>query len=416
MQKKVIACIDLKAFYASVECIDRGLDPFTTPLVVCDTERGMGTIILSVSPFLKEKGVPSRLRRRDLPHVKDTIFAVPRMQKYIEKSCEILSIIMRYVSDEDIHVYSIDECFLNIGPYLELYNKSADELVAEIQDTIKKETGLTSTAGISYNVFMAKVALDVDAKNYPPHYRVYWGEDAVKNKLWKLPTLSSVWGISKGYEARLNKLGIKSIEQLANTPKSFLKQHLGIIGEQLWDLSNGIDESDIRNKYVPMSTSFSCGHSLHKDFSPNDVRLLLREICDELCIRLHNNKMTTKLISLTIIYSYSYQVGGFTKQMTLDTPSDVNDVLFKNILEIYDNNIKNIPIRKVYLCFSKLSKADFIYQNLFENDEIIENRNMNMAIENIKKKYGLESISRTSALLNNSVFKQRSNQIGGHKK
>ena len=116
---------DLNNFYASVECVDRGLDPFTTPLVVCDTERSMGTIILSVTPYLRTLGIPSRLRRRELPHIKDMIYATPRMQRYIDKNCEIISILLDFVAEEDLHIYSIDESFINLGPYLKLYNKTA---------------------------------------------------------------------------------------------------------------------------------------------------------------------------------------------------------------------------------------------------------------------------------------------------
>src|SRR5574344_2312959 len=129
---KAIAVIDLKVFYASVECIDRHLDPFTTPLVVCDTSRGMSTIVLSVSPYLKTLGIPSRCRRRDIPHMSNLIFARPQMAHYVSKSCEIVSIFLDYVSSEDLHVYSIDECFLNLGPYVTLYNKTPYEIVKDI--------------------------------------------------------------------------------------------------------------------------------------------------------------------------------------------------------------------------------------------------------------------------------------------
>ena len=154
--EKVIACIDLKAFYASVECVDRGLDPFTTPLVVCDTERSMGTIVLSVTPYLRTLGIPSRLRRRELPHINGMIYATPRMQRYIDMNCEILAILLDYVAEEDLHIYSIDESFINLGPYLTLYNKTADEIVADIQQKIYEKTGLTATAGISLHLPCSK--------------------------------------------------------------------------------------------------------------------------------------------------------------------------------------------------------------------------------------------------------------------
>ena len=133
----VIAAIDLKAFYSFVECLDRKLDPFTTPLVVCDESRGPGTIVLSVSPFLKALGVPSRLRKRDLPKRDDIIFAVPRMARYIEMSAKVVSIFLDFVGEDDLHVYSIDESFLNLGPYLKLYKSTPRQIVCKILDKIK---------------------------------------------------------------------------------------------------------------------------------------------------------------------------------------------------------------------------------------------------------------------------------------
>lgn len=415
--EKVIACIDLKAFYASVECVDRGLDPFTTPLVVCDTERSMGTIVLSVTPYLRTLGIPSRLRRRELPHINGMIYATPRMQRYIDMNCEILSILLDYVAEEDLHIYSIDESFINLGPYLSLYNKSADEIVGEIQQKIYEKTGLTATAGISYNVFMAKVALDNEGKNLKPNYRVTWAKEDVEKKLWKIKPIEKIWGISSGYKRRLEEIGIDSIEKLAKAPVEYLKFKFGILGEQLHQLANGIDESDIREKYIPMATSFSAGQTLFEDYNILETKVLLREICDDLCKRLHKNGKSTKSISLSILYNYDSDVVGFSKQMTLDTATDQNDILYNSILEIFDENIKNIGVRKVYVSFNKLTNSDFLHQSLFEdNEKTINNREINIVMEQIQEKYGQEAISRTSSLLEKSMFKTRARQIGGHRK
>ena len=415
--EKVIACIDLKAFYASVECVDRGLDPFTTPLVVCDTERSMGTIVLSVTPYLRTLGIPSRLRRRELPHINGMIYATPRMQRYIDMNCEILAILLDYVAEEDLHIYSIDESFINLGPYLTLYNKTADEIVAEIQQKIYEKTGLTATAGISYNIFMAKVALDNEGKNLKPNYRVTWSKEDVEKKLWKVKPIEKIWGISGGYKRRLEEIGIDSIEKLAKTPVEYLKFKFGVIGEQLHQLANGIDESDIREKYIPMATSFSAGQTLFEDYNILETKTLLREICDDLCKRLHKNKKSTKSISLSILYNYESEFVGFSKQMTLDAATDQNDILYNSILEIFNENVKNIGIRKVYVSFNKLSNTDYLHQSLFEdNEKAMNNRDINLVIEQIQEKYGQEAISRTSSLLEKSMFKTRARQIGGHRK
>ena len=162
--EKRIAVIDMKAFYAFVECVERGLNPFTTPLAVCDPARGDGTVVMSVSPFLKEMGAPSVCRRRELPNVPGMVLAQPRMSLYIKKSAEIVNIVLDFVGEDDIHVYSIDELFVNVGPYLKANNCTAYQFVRKIQKTITSKTGLLTTAGLSYNMFMAKTALDLDGK------------------------------------------------------------------------------------------------------------------------------------------------------------------------------------------------------------------------------------------------------------
>ena len=199
---KAIAAIDLKAFYSYVECVDRGLDPWTTPLVVADKERGKNTIVLSVSPFLKSKGIPSRLRIKELPKGYDYIYAVPRMERYIEKSAEIVRIMMEFVSQEDIHVYSIDEAFLDLSSYLNYYGKTAKEIVVMIIKTIKDRTKLMATGGIGDNFFLAKVALDIYAKHEKNGIAEMHKED-VKDKLWPITDLTSIWGIGARTAAKL---------------------------------------------------------------------------------------------------------------------------------------------------------------------------------------------------------------------
>ena len=250
MPNKTIAVIDLKAFYSFVECVDRGLDAWTTPLVVADKERGKNTIVLSVSPFLKERGVPSRLRIRDLPKEYDYVYAVPRMERYIEKSAEVVRIMMEYVSDEDIHVYSIDEAFLDITSYLNYYKMTPLQLVSKIIQTIKEKTGLQATAGIGDNFFLSKVALDIYAKHEKNGIATMRLKD-VKNKLWPISPLTKIWGIGERTAVKLNSLGLYNMGELANADKDFIHSHFGIMGDQLIAHANGIDESDIHEVYVP---------------------------------------------------------------------------------------------------------------------------------------------------------------------
>lgn len=410
-----IAVIDLKAFYSFVECVDRGIDPFSTPLVVCDAERGEGTIVLSVSPYLKDMGVPSRCRKRDLPKIDNMIYAVPRMELYIKKSAEIVSIVLDFVGEDDIHIYSIDELFINLTPYLKMYNCTGYQLVRKIQKAIFEKTKLVTTAGISENMFLAKVALDLDAKKTPP-YISQWKRSDIKKKLWPITPLSKVWGISSGYEKRLNNLGIFTVGQLANSDKDFLKKELGIMGEQLWEHANGIDDTNIRDKYVPKETSLSLGQVLFRDYKVKEAKLIVKEMCDDLCMRLREKGQKTSVVSLSIGYSMEFY-GGFSHQIGLDIPTDDTEIILSNMLKIYDKYIENYPIRRVYLSLGKLSDGKEIQLSLFENEEEAEKRrNLQKITDELKIRYGKDIVLRGSALLEESTAKERHKQIGGHRK
>ena len=413
--EKAIAVIDMKAFYAFEECVQRKLNPFTTPLVVCDPTRGNGTIVLSVTPYLKSLGVPSRCRRNELPQIEGMIFAQPRMEHYVKKSAEIISIVTDIIGPDDIHVYSIDEFFVNLGPYLKMYDCTAYQLVRRIQNEINKKTGLVTTAGLSYNMLLAKVALDIDAKNKPP-YIAKWTEKDIPNKLWKIKPLSKMWGISIGYETKLNALGINTVGQLAKTDKNFLKAKFGVIGEQLWEHANGIDNTDIRKKYIPKDTSLSIGQVLFKDYSPEDAKLIIREMSDDLCMRLRQHEQMTQRIGLAIGYTAKVG-GGFSHQVTLDYPSDDTEEITKDLLKMFDKYNEGILVRRVYLSFSKLSGNQVRQISLFEDEQsVAEKRALTKVMDILKTRYGKDIILRGSALLENSTAKERHNQIGGHHK
>lgn len=411
--EKAIAVIDMKAFYAFEECVERKLNPFTTPLVVCDPTRGNGTIVLSVTPYLKSLGVPSRCRRNELPQMKDMIFAQPRMEHYVRKSAEIISIVTDLIAEDDLHIYSIDEFFVNLGPYLKMYNMTPYQLTRKIQNTINKKTGLVTTAGVSYNMLMAKVALDTDAKNKPPYIAV-WTKEDVQNKLWKIKPLSKMWGISTGYERKLNALGIYDVGQLANTDKQLLKRKFGVIGEQLWEHANGIDNTNIREKYVPKNTSLSLGQVLYKNYSVEDARLIIKEMSDDLCMRLREHKQLTQRIGLAIGYSNDGYVS-LSHQVTLDYPTDDTESITNDLLKIYDKYIEQLPIRRVYLTFGKLSSNEHQQMSLFDDEKTVkEKKALTKCLDLLKTKYGKNIVLRGSSLLEASTAKERHEQIGGH--
>ena len=412
---KTIAVIDLKAFYSFVECIDRGLDAWKVPLVVADKERGKNTIVLSVSPFLKERGVPSRLRIRDLPKGYDYIYAVPRMERYVEKSAEVVKIMMEYVSDEDIHVYSIDEAFLDITSYLDYYHKTPLEIVSMIINTIKERTGLQATGGIGDNFFLAKVALDIYAKHEKNGIATIHQED-VQKKLWPITPLTKIWGIGERTALKLNKMGIYTMGDLANADKDYIHNAFGIIGDQLIDHANGIDESDIHEVYVPKSTSLSIGQVLFKDYKMDEARLIIREMCDDLSSKLRKENKQTELVSLYIGYSKG-TMGGFSRQMSLLNATDDAEELYNALIEIYDEFIRDYPIRRVGISFGKLSTNGFKQINMLDDAKKEKNRHdLFKTMDKLKDKYGKNILLRASALTENSTAIERHNQIGGHRK
>ena len=204
---KSYVCIDLKSFYASVECVDRGLDPFTENLVVADPTRGSGTICLAITPAMKALGVKNRCRIFQIPNGIEYTMATPRMARYMEVSAQINALYLRYVSTEDIHVYSIDECFIDATPYLKLYRMGAKAFAEMLRNKVTEETGITATAGIGPNLFLAKVALDIEAKKAADGIGIL-DEESYKREIWFHRPITDIWQVGQGIAHRLAKHGI----------------------------------------------------------------------------------------------------------------------------------------------------------------------------------------------------------------
>ena len=409
-----IAVIDLKAFYSYVECIDRGLDPWKTPLVVADKERGTNTIILSVTPYLKARGVPSRLRIKELPKKFDYIYAVPRMQRYIDKSSEVVGILLDFFDASDIHVYSIDEAFIDITSYLSYYKKTPMELVEFVIQEIQNRTGLQATAGLGDNFFLAKVALDIYAKHEKNGIAVMHKED-VQEKLWPITPLSKIWGIGPRTELKLNQMGIFNVKDLALSNRDYIHAKFGIMGDQLIDHANGIDEADIHEEYVPKEHSLSIGQVLFRDFSMHEIPTIIKEMCDQLAQNLRNEGKLTSVVSMFI--GYSKDQGGFSRQMSLLNSTDDTDTLYEALMEIFKKHIMDLPIRRVGLNFGKLIPATQQQLSLFEDEKVQkENRDLQLTIDEIHKRYGRNMLVRANALTDSSTVMERNEFIGGHRK
>lgn len=414
-KERTYAVIDLKSFYASCECADRGLDIFSTPLVVADKERTLNTIVMSVTPYLKEKfGVPNVCRLRDVPEVRGMIYATPRMAYYIDMSAKVVSILLDFVAEEDLHVYSIDESFIRIDPYLRAAKATAEEFCGRILKRIKDELGLVATAGIGPNMFLAKICLDNEAKKKPP-YIAYWHYEDVPTKLWSITPITKIWGIADGIATRLYRLGIRNLEALAKADIKTLEKEFGIMGNQLKNLANGIDEANIEEKYEPKERNLSIGQTLMKDYDIKGAKLVLREMNDDLCARLRKMGQKCGCVSVYVGYS-AKEGGGFSRQSSLNISADDNFSLFEAVESLYEKHVENLPIRGLGIGFTKLTSAQTQQYSLFESpSETNERARLCRAIDRIHSIFGENSVLRASSLLADSTARARHGQIGGHR-
>lgn len=414
MNERNILCIDLKSFFASVECVERNLDPFTTPLIVADPSRKGGAITLAVTPYMKTLGVPSRGRVFEIPKNIKYITATPRMSLYVKKSKEVINCFLDFVSKEDMHVYSIDEAFLDVTDYLKLYKMDDVTLAKTIMARIKEKTGLTSTCGIGPNLLLAKVALDIESK-HSPDFIAKWTYDDVKTKLWNITPLDEMWGIGSKTMKKLNDLGIYKVGDINKYSKDFYKKRFGVLGEELYLHSNGIDNSNIKDdKYEIKNKSYGLSQILYKDYTPEEAILIVKEMCETICKRLRSNKKVCGVVGFGIGYSRSVG-GGFYHSKKLSESTDNENVIFSVCKSIYESYIEEEPIRKVSISLGKITDNNYVQLNLFEevNETINE---ISMVVDEINKKFGDNAILKASSLLNYSTIKMRNKKMGGHNK
>ena len=409
-------CIDLKTFYASVECVERGLDPFSTNLIVADPSRGKGSICLAVSPKLKMLGVKNRCRVFEIPPNIKYITAMPRMKKYIEYSANIYGIYLKYFSKEDIHVYSIDEAFIDATHYLKMYNMNAIELAKTIVKNIYDEYKITAAAGVGTNLYLAKIALDITAKHSADNIG-YLNEEKYINELWEHKPLTDFWQVGKGIEKRLNKMRLYNMHDIALCEQKALYKEFGINAELLIDHAWGKESCKMEDikKYTPKNNSISNSQVLFKDYSFEKARLLVKEMVELGSLRLVEKNLMTKTVSLYIGYSKNIiNVTGGTEH-TLNYTNSYTE-LTKAFLRIYDKTTnRNMPIRRIGISFVNVIEEPGVQLNLFVDQEKLEKeRKLESAIVEIKSKLGKNSVLRGMNLEEDANTIMRNKLIGGH--
>ncbi len=415
---KIYLCIDLKSFYASVECVERGWDPLTARLVVADPERSEKTICLAVSPALKQMGVPNRCRVFQIPKEIPNKMAPPRMQLYIDYAAEIYGVYLKYIAKEDIQVYSIDEAFLDVTDYLHLYQMTAVELGRKIMQDILDTTKIPAACGVGTNLYLAKVALDILAKHETDRI-AYLDEARYREKLWKHKPLTDFWRVGRGTVERLSNMGICTMEEIAHARESLLYKSFGIDAELLIDHAWGrepVTIADIK-AYRPKNTSLSSGQVLPRDYSYEEGILVVKEMADLLCLDLVDQGLVTSHISLVIGYSNQKCFEPARGSTTLRSATSSNRRLLSYVEQLYRRIVRpGAYIRRITLTYTGVMTEDYQQFDLFSDPEETEKDvKAQRAVISIKQRYGRNAILKGMNLEESATTIERNGQIGGHK-
>lgn len=495
MKEKVYVVIDLKSFYASVECVERGLDPMDTNLVVADASRTEKTICLAVSPSLKAYSIPGRARLfeviqkvkevnekrrwndpdrkftgksvydsvlKENPSIQlDYIIAPPRMAMYLKYSTEIYKIYLNYVSAEDIHVYSIDEVFIDLTNYLETYKKTAYELTKDIIYNILFQTGITAAAGIGSNMYLAKVAMDIMAKHEEAdEYGVriaQLDEKTYREKLWAHQPITDFWRVGKGISKRLEKFDIYTMGDIAKMSihnEDILYKELGINAELLIDHAWGwepVTIADIKG-YKPQAKSIASGQVLHSPYTFEKARVVLHEMADSVVYQLLEGELVTDQIVLTVGYDIENisADSGYDGEIVIDRygrkkPKHAHGtanldrytssakLITNAVLGLYDRiTDKKLLIRRLTLVAShiktekELREEQRVQQmNLFstvlsadvekEHRTLEKEKRLQKAVMDLKHKYGKNAVLKGMSFQEGATMRDRNRQIGGHR-
>jgi len=400
-KSKIYAVIDLKSFYASVECVERGLDPFKADLVVADASRGSGGVCLAVSPALRAKGVKNRCRLFEIPRDIKFIIAPPRMQFYIDYAARIYEIYL-------------DECFIDLTSYLKFYALGAKEMAKMMMDEILKTTGVTATCGMGTNLYLAKIALDILAKHQDDGI-AYLDEELYKKQLWTHQPLSDFWRIGKQTRLKLEKCGIFCMKDIANAPKSLLEKIFGVDAYITIDHANGIEPTTIAEikAYKPSTKSYFSSEILPRDYERCEAVIVLKEMADRLALRLINKDVRASGLTINVRFADKLEPQQ-RASVRFKTPTNISSVLMSAAEELLLNKIKNVGlIRQISISANDVVKENLAEFSLFEDDA--KEKAVLKSLNLIKEKFGKNSILRAIDLLPEATGQDRNKKIGGHK-
>ncbi|MEC3249762.1 Y-family DNA polymerase [Bacillus cereus] len=414
LPNRIILCVDLRSFYASVSCIKMGLDPMYTKLAVVGDVNRNGSIVLAATSPLKALGVKRMARLYEIPRRKDILVVNPIMGTYINCSNYITKLALQYVPIEDFHQYSIDEFFMDITDSIHLFANDPYEFALKFKNEIYAKTRIECTIGIGPNPLMSKVALDIEAKKNQNGI-AYWKYEDVPTKLWSIRPLNTFWGISYKTEEKLNRKGIHSIGDLANYPLKYLKQSFGKIGEELHLHSYGIDFSRISEKYVPATTSVGKSQILMRDYTIGEFSIVLLEHIEEVCYRLRRQNKLAQTVHFSVGYSKTYN-GGIRKTHTLSRPTNLTMDIYKICTYFLHQQYTGEPIRSINISLTNLLQEGEEQISLFDNITQREQEvKLTKVMDEIRTKFGKNSILRGISYTHSATARYRNTLIGGHK-
>ncbi len=412
MPQKKILCVDMRSFYASCSAVMLGLDPLECYLAVVGDAERPGSVVLAASPKLKEEfGIKTGSRRYEIPDDPRILIVNPKMRTYMRISVEITRVFHRYVPKEAIHVYSVDESFIQVDGTDRLWG-DAWTVARKIREDIEREFQLPCAIGIGPNMLMAKLCLDLEAKKTGI---AEWTYEDVPKKLWKVSPLSKMWGIGRRLEKRLNNMGIFTVGQLAHYDLNLLEKKFGIMGNQLYYHAWGIDLSEIGAPIMEGQISFGKSQILLRDYKEkHEIKHVILEMCEEVARRARIHRKAGRTVHFGLGYSRDEFGGGFYRSKTLDQPTNITMDIYETCLELFEKFYDGRTVRQISVSLSNIVDDHVLQLDLFEPDRW-KKRELGYTVDRIRRKFGPASLLRAVSYTPAGTARERAKLVGGHK-
>ena len=412
MPNRSIACIDMMSFYASCMASLHNLDVRTVPIAVVGNLKQKGSVVLAASPPMKKRfRVKTGTRLFEIPNHPDIRLFEPKMAYFLEMSMSITKILQKYVPSECIHVYSVDESFIDLTGTEKLWG-DPDQTVKEIQAEIYETLSLPSTAGMGPNMLMAKLALDLEAKKTG---FAKWTFEDVPTKLWPVSPLSEMWGIGRQTEKSLNNIGIFNVGGLANADLKQLEKKFGVMGNQLYHHAWGIDLSKVDAPPIEGQISYGKSQILMRDYNTlPEVKAVILEMCEDVAKRARDASKAGRTITLGVGYSKNALGGGFNRSRTIHEATNDTIQIYKICKELLNEFHDGRPVRQVSLSITKLEDEQSMQLSLFDGQKW-QRRKLAGVMDDIRNRFGSTALLRAVSLTDAGTAIKRSQLVGGHK-